>query len=176
MGGDMSRLAKRLRKDVIWGRMPAYKAQQYAHEAILDGARQCPSLMSLSNLGRRGNKPSQCWADFCKGLDASFADKVLFYVCIPLKSGNEPGYLRVALPHAFFSAMYHENKEDLHLKCLAPILPTSDHSGSHSKTTLHFEATACTITLTVTLGSSAFRSACTATRLRPLDAASRGRK
>ena len=31
-------LAKKLRKAVVWGGMPAYIAQQYAHAAVQDGA------------------------------------------------------------------------------------------------------------------------------------------
>ena len=108
---ETSRLAKRLCLDVVWGRMPAYRAQQYAHDALEDGARPVPLLKKISKLGRGGEQPGGCWSDMRKLMPTSFANTVLSYVPIPLKSENEPGRLQMALPHAFFSALYHANKD-----------------------------------------------------------------
>ena len=57
---ETSRLAKRLCLDVVWGRMPAYRAQEYAHDALEDGARPVPLLKKISKLGRGGEQPSIC--------------------------------------------------------------------------------------------------------------------
>ena len=111
-GAEESTLAKRLRADVLWGRMPAYKAQQYAHDAMVDGARPTPLLKRMGKIGCGGKHPSGCWPDFCKLLPNSFAENVLTYIPIPLKSEDNPGDLQIALPHAFFSAIYHANKAD----------------------------------------------------------------
>ena len=104
--GENSMIAKRLKLDVVWGRMPAYIAQQYAADAIADGARPTLDLKRLSKLCCEGNHPSGCWADFCKNLDSSFVESIMTRIPIPLKRKKKPGCLLVALPHKFFSAIY----------------------------------------------------------------------
>ena len=110
-GTEESRLAKRLRADVTWGRMPTYLAQQYAHDAILDGSRPTPDLKRLSKLGDSGKNPSRCWQDFRKVFDTSFSFTP-HSICVPLKTDTGKGDLQIALPHALFSAMYHQNKHE----------------------------------------------------------------
>ena len=110
--GEKSMIAKRLKLDVVWGRMPAYIAQQYAADAIADGARPTLDLKRLSKLGCEGKHPSGCWADFCKNLDSSFVESIMTRIPIPLKRKKKRGYLLVALPHKFFSAIYHESKKE----------------------------------------------------------------
>ena len=107
---ETSRLAKRLCLDVVWGHMPAYRAQQYAHDALEVGAKPVPLLKKIGKLGRGGEQPSICWQDMRKLMPTSFANTVLSYVPIPFKSEEDPGDLQMALPHAFFSAAYHKNK------------------------------------------------------------------
>ena len=55
---ETSRLAKRLCLDVVWGRMPAYRAQQYAHDALEDGARPVPLLKRSANSAAEVNNPA----------------------------------------------------------------------------------------------------------------------
>ena len=109
---EVSILAKRLRLDVVWGRMPAHKAQQYAADAIADGAKPTPQLKHMSKLGCSGRHPMGCWSDFCRHYDTSFVSSVLTSIRIPLKGQSEPGYLQIAPPHALFSAMYEEDERE----------------------------------------------------------------
>lgn len=109
---DDSKLAKRLRTDVVWGHVSATQAQQIAADAIYDGARPTKLLKKLSKLGCEGKYPYGCWRDFSNMMNCSFVEETLLDVQIPLKSGGY-GTLRIVPPHAMFSALYHADKKKL---------------------------------------------------------------
>lgn len=96
-----------LLSEVLWGIMPAARAQRYAFEAVKSGA-NTPEIIEFSKFGCSGQQPGNVWRDLKLHLTDNKLARAFKTIKMPLSLAGRIQYCDVGIlyPHIVFSIMY----------------------------------------------------------------------